>query len=323
MRTGDFKVRYDIEDQIKGVEVVYANENHPIYGVGMEKKELRVYAGNAESSETPTELSQHPQWYIFKSGEVGEATSPPTLLTEAFELEKELTRVQENGEVGRFLSVIPSSLVTYFTKDYPESEVGIYKFSRGGNPEKVLSGNYFGLEVTQDEKWLLTTRLERFGGGTPTRPSKLVRVNLKTKREYEVIVPKEIALLYPHCPSPSGDRILLSPLREGIANKSSETFWLDARTGKVQRTSGDLRPLLSKSFMPFQPASTPHSYWVAFFDELKGAGTFGLYNDQNFTFKPVFELPKMKISSTSIWADEGSGFIYLVHEGNLLRMPLK
>ncbi len=324
MRTGDFKIRYDIEDKIKGVEVVYADEKNPIYRVGMEKKELRIFTRISESTPSTNEPRNPAQWYVFDGGKLGGVTTSPSLLAESFEVNNELAKIRQDGSrVARFLSVIPSKQIAYITKDSPTDDAGIFKFTFGGKPEKILSGNFYGLEVTTDEKWLVTTRVE-YSGEASKSPYMLVRVNLQTKEEYLVRLTAVQGALYPHAPMPGGSKILLAPIQVGGSTESNKkSYWLDGRTGTLQEATGDLRPLISKTFMPLQPSAIPHSYWVAFFDTAKGAGTFGLYNVENFTFQPLMELPKLEVASTSIWADETSGYVYLVHEGNLLRMPLK
>jgi hypothetical protein len=324
MRAGDFKIRYDIEDKIKGVEVVYADEKNPIFRVGVEKKELRVFTRISDPTANPSEPRNPAQWYVFDGEKLGGVTTSPSLLAESFEVNNELAKIRQDGSrVARFLSVIPAKQIAYITKDSPTDDAGIFKFTFGGKPEKILSGNFYGLEVTTDEKWLVTTRVE-YSGEASKSPYTLVRVNLQTKEEYLVRLTAVQGALYPHAPMPGGSKILLAPIQVGGSTESTKkSYWLDGRTGTLQEATGDLRPLLSKTFMPFQPSVTPNSYWVAFFDAAKGAGTFGLYNVENFTFKPVLELPKMEVSSTSIWADEAGGFVYLVHEGNLLRLPLK
>lgn len=329
-RTGDFKIRYDIEDKIKGIEVIYANEKRPILGVGMENKELRVYLRNTENPATATDPENQLQWHVFEQGQLGSTTTPPTHLTESYELYDELDKLWPNGRRGlRYLSVIPSRHTTYLTKDEPDDEAGIYKLTNGTQLEKILSGNFFGLEVTPDEQWLIackrTLAPERapFREQETTSPYHLVRLNLKTKQEFPIKLPVGVNMLYPHTHLPGSSLIFLTEpfSRENISNQKS--FWLDAYTGRLQPATGDLRPLLYKTFIPFQPAATPKSYWVAFTDERKNIGYFGLYNVDNFTFKPRFELPNLQIASTSLWADEASGYVYLTHEGNLLRLPLK
>lgn len=323
MRTGDFKIRYDIEDQIRGLEVVYANEKNPILGVGMETQELRVLVTGSNTESISDDSVRNEHWYNFKDGQIGKVSNPPSLFIESSELEKELQRVYRDGGRGNYLSVIRSKQVVYVDKKGKTDEAGIYKFSIGGNLEHVLSGRFIGLEVTSDEKWLVTSKINYERATDKISPYTLIRVNLKTREEIEVKLPVGTHALYPHCPSPSGDKILLAPVKDEASNMPVKTFWLDAHTGKIQATTGDLRPLLDKGYIPFQPTSIPHSYWVAFFDDTKETGTFGLYDDTSFTYKPILELPKMEVGSSNIWADEAGGYVYLVHEGNLLRLPLK
>ncbi len=321
-RSGDFKIRYDIEDKIKGLEVVYADEKKPIMGVGMEKKELRVYARNTEDSITK-DSGNIPQWYVFEGGQFGGATTVPDHLAESYQLYDELDKGWSSGRNQiRSFSPIPLRKATYFTLDSPEELAGVYKLTSRAKPEKILSGNFWGVEVTADEQWLVTTRIT-----SPEKPSSnrynLVRVNLKTKEEFIVKLPVGLKILYPKTVLPGRGLILLTEPKSEFEFHSVKSFWFDAQTGNMQFATGDLRPLLQKSFLPFQPTTTPHTYWVAFNDNLKAMSYIGLYNIQNFTFKPLLELPGVLISNNSIWADEASGFVYFVHEGNLLRMPLK
>ena len=323
VRTGNFKVRYDIQDKIKGVEVVFANEKRPIFGIGKEKNELRVYSRNDESTATTNEAKNVPQWYAFENSQFGAVTNAPKLVAESYELYNDLDQVWENGRAGiKFLSVIPDKNITYLTKELPAEEAGVYKLSAGGKPEKILSGLLYGLEVTPDEKWLVTTRIDYAQMAKQGSPFTLVRVNLQTKQEFVIPPPPGSKGLYPHSPLPDSDLILLTPPPMGENRSTAKSYWLDAQTGKIQPATGELRPLLHKSFIPFQPAAAKHTYWVTFYDNQKSVGYFGLYNVDNLTFQPSLELPGLQISSDSILADEASGYVYLAHEGNLLRAPL-
>ena len=324
MRSGNFKVRYDIEDKIKGVEVVYANEKRPIFGIGKEKNELRVYSRNDELSATTNDAKNVPQWYAFENSQLGAVTNAPKYVAESYELYDEMDKVWPEGRGGiKFLSMIPDKNITYLTKETPTEEAGVYKLITGGKPEKIISGLLYGLEVTPDEQWLVTTRLDYAQMAKQGSPFTLVRVNLQTKKEFVIPFPPGSKGLYPHAPMPDSDLILLAPPPMNESMTAGKSYWLDAHTGKMQPATGELRPLLYKNFIPFQSAAAKHSYWVAFYDEQKKAGIFGLYNVDNFTLKPLLELPGLILASNGIWADEASGFVYLVHEGNLLRLPLK
>ena len=323
MRSGNFKVRYDIEDKIKGVEVVYANEKHPIFGIAKEKGELRVYSRNDEPSATTNDAKNVPQWYTFENSQLGAVTNAPKYVAESYELYDEMDKVWKEGRGGiKFLSMIPDKNITYLTRESPTEEAGVYKLITGGTPEKIISGLLYGLEVTPDEQWLVTTRLDYAQMAKQGSPCTLVRVNLQTKKEFVIPFPPGSKGLYPHAPMPDSDLILLAPPPMNESMTAGKSYWLDAHTGKMQPATGELRPLLYKNFIPFQSAAAKHSYWVAFYDEQKKAGIFGLYNVDNFTLKPLLELPGLTLASNGIWADEASGFVYLVHEGNLLRLPL-
>ena len=324
MRTGNFKVRYDIQDKIKGVEVVYANEKRPIFSIGKEQNELRVYSRNDEPSATTNDAKNVPQWYAFENSQFGAVTNAPKLVAESYELYNDLDKVWENGRGGiKYLSMIPAKNITYLTKESPAEEAGVYKLIAGGKPEKILSGLLYGLEVTPDEKWLVTARVDYAQMAKQGNPLTLVRVNLQTKQEFVIPPPPGSKGLYPHAPSLVSDLILLTPPPMGENLSAAKSYWLDAPTGKVQPATGELRPLLHKSFIPFQPAAARHTYWVVFYDNQKAVSSFGLYNADNFTFKSLLELPGLLIASDSILADETSGYVYLAHEGNLLRLPLK
>ena len=323
MRTGNFKVRYDIEDKIKGVEVLYANERRPIFGIGKEKGELRVYSRNDEPSATNNDAKNVPQWYAFENSQFGAVTNAPKLVAESYELYNDLDKVWESGRGGiKYLSMIPDKNITYLTKESPAEEAGVYKLIAGGKPEKILNGLLYGLEVTPDEKWLVTARVDYAQMAKQGSPFTLVRVNLQTKQEFVIPPPPGSKGLYPHSPLPDSDLILLTPPPMGENLSAAKSYWLDAHTGKVQPATGDMRPLLHRSFIPFQPAAARYTYWVVFYDNQKAVSSFGLYNADNFTFKSLLELPGLLIASDSILADETSGYVYLAHEGNLLRMPL-
>lgn len=75
---------------------------------------------------------------------------------------------------------------------------------------------------------------------------------------------------------------------------------------------------------PTQPTGRPNEFWTAIFDRDYFRPTkIGRYNTRKFVFTPLIELPLSLPHSEQLWVDEAEDKIYLVYEGDLLRLPLK
>jgi hypothetical protein len=320
-RTGDFKIRYDLEDKLPGLEVLYSNAQQRLLAVAQEGKELRVLVGDF-SVELQRKREPFPyDWRIVEAGQLGSIVSAPAVFAEYFEAAKSFSSIEllTSGVTATFLpQILPQQKVAYSAMPSGK-EPGIWKVPFGGEPIRVRAGNYRGVVVTPDEKWLVTIKMLT----KENQPAvlTLVRLNLQTGAEQPISSPANVQL-WPRAFVPAQQQILLSDQGPFDSRPAGNYFLLDPTTGKLQSVKGEFRPLLQTVKRTQQPTSKPNEAWASLYDDNKRATLIGRYNEANFTFAPILELPEMGSQIHDFWVDEAAGKIYFIHDGNLLRVPL-
>ena len=66
-----------------------------------------------------------------------------------------------------------------------------------------------------------------------------------------------------------------------------------------------------------------NEFWAAISDSDKNQTQVGRYDLKDFSFKPIMLIPHIAFDSMAMWVDESNEKLYLVYEGQLLRLPLK
>ncbi len=323
-RTGDFKLRYDLEDKLPGLEVLYSNAKQQLLMVAQEGKELRVLIGDYSASRQRNKEQFPYDWRSFDAGQLGGIVSPPTAMAEYFEAAKSLGSIELLTSASDYLvaQILPKQKVVYAAMAFG-GEPGIWKTTFSGERIKVREGNYLGAVVTPDEKWLVTTKMamDVQPNAEPHATTTLVRLNLQSGEEFPVALPVGMQL-WARAFVPARQQILLSdqaPFRHAPTGKS---FLLDPATGKLQSIKGELRPLLQNAVRPLQPTGKPNEVWTSLYDETKRATLIGRYHLATFTFVSALELPGFGAQITELHVDEAAGKVYFVHDGNLLRVAL-
>jgi len=323
-KTGDYKLRYAMEDLIPGVEVLLADDKRPVISVcrnGVQPLVL-VAAERPDSPYRNVEPPDAPQyeWRALASGQLG-------------------AQVDEtpNCESGNFLLSLPDWLRdlrletglipdrrarigdAWFAQSRTENEYGIWKFEEGKSPVKVITGAFSNLVVTPDGKWIVAQKtiesVDKF-------EQRVVRIQLATGREFQVsgtATPNLFPLAY----IAAHNKLLLSQQQYQFREDGKGTFFLlDAETGIAQPVKGEFRPLMNPFARPLQPTDKAGEFWAAIYDNKKKATSVGSYDTRTFTFSPVAELPELRLTSENLWVDGAAGKLYFVYLGHLLRVPL-
>jgi hypothetical protein len=203
--------------------------------------------------------------------------------------------------------------------DFQGQEPGIYQQDASGNEQKILNGRYLAPLATPDGKWIIALKIE--AEKTPQAPI-LVRYNRQTKEELPVKLDKEgfwqpVSYLAAH------DKVLLGQSQSGFGIAGQQPHWLlNPATGAVQQVQGVFQPLYESSLRPLQPTGKLNEVWAAIYDQQKKATVVGRYNTKEFRFAPQLELPGLQVSSTDIWVEQATNKLWLVYQGDLLRLPL-
>jgi len=340
--SGDFKVRYALEDRIPRLEVMWADRKQPVLTVCQEKGELRVLTGNAVAYLLTNEVAPArpdwlkglialapperykvggapalPEWRIFtKDGIGGVAPETPTC-------RRSIRLTISTPSRAAFQTV--GGFATHITLSRDESErvyaasqgkdQGVWKAEPGGDPVKLLDDAYVSVFAMPDGKWLIGNKVINEGG---KRSAQLVRHNLRTNEEFPIVVPREGHYMSFSFSEAHGKALIVD--RSG-ASTQTNGYLLDVETGATQAVKGDFRPILDDGIRSLQPSGGPDEFRAAIFDDQKQVTVVGRYDAKTFSFTPLIQIPELRLSSADIWVDQKGDRLWIAYRGHLLRMP--
>ncbi|HZS08854.1 MAG TPA: HEAT repeat domain-containing protein [Blastocatellia bacterium] len=321
-KSGEYRVRYELEDRLPGLEVLLAGGNYKAGAVCQEGREIRVLVEEKAAGSGRQRAQVLPGWRSYESGELRAAVETPSAcpalnVREINELMDWWSKIRNES---RGFSLWQSRIgETGFMAGEWNGEEGIWKVRLGSDPVKVANGSYSYPLVTPDGKWLIARRA---GGGKEKSGEQLVRVNLQTRQESPVSLPDGYAY-FPVAFISAHSKVLFGMgSTSAIENGSGQGLLLDPETGAVQTVRGEFRPWFSELVRPQQPTGKPNEVWAAIYDGTTRTTTVGRYDIGSFSFTPVIELPGLSLSSQDVWVDAAAGKLYLTYRGDLLRLPL-
>ena len=344
---GDATTHYNFEKEIKGLEVLYADETLPVSDVWQRGNEIRILVERNETEEEKTtrtkdwdrdeddneraerwhrELVQYKarfSWRILKDKDAGSITTVPdeysTFDETRFPFDEDDNSARRDARQVK--AITPDSILI------ARNSNGLWRQVAGAKAVRISgeSGAYANPVVTADGKWAVVAKTDSHWDG----PHYLVRVNLETGRESRVkLEPADemdaIAFL------PLHGKILLRRAKDQNAVGSRkpvgpdvvEHYLFDPKAGELQPVSGEFGPLWQSGKRFLQSTGETGQYWAAIPDETKKQTVVGRYNLKDFSFKPVLTVPQISFDSMSMWVDEKQGKLYLVYKNHLLRLPL-
>ena len=338
-------IHYNLEKQIKGLEVLYADETLLVKDVWQRGDEIRIFVEREETEE------ERKQRYAGGNEEDDEATRAERRRKVIAQQEarfswRKLTGNRAGGVASR-PEIYSKFDKTLFPTDNPSSEIhgsnvqvvsadtiviarnfdGLWKQVAGRKAVRISEerGAYSTPIVTPDGKWVVAAKADTDW----SNPNYIVRFNLQTGQEFRVkLNPAHqfdpIAYLPPH------DRVLLRRAQDEydvsgnrLVIDPPEYYLLNAATGETQKVSGEFAPLRQESDRFLQPSNNPHEFWAAIPDRDKNQTQVGRYNLKDFSFKPVMLVPQISFDSMSMWVDESRNKVYVVYRDQLLSLPLK
>lgn len=342
------KVHYRLEGQVKGLEVLVAEETLAVRDVWQRGQDVRVLVvreekeGEARRQRADGEEDEDEDyeqadarrrreereraraltsWRAFVGGRLGGVTTtpegfaspdeaPPDFDTEKFPAHHNSRMSQ--SKAGRDY-VLAGGL----------SVGGLWKASPGREPTRVVGdGVYANPLVTPDGLWVVAAKAETDW----SRPNEVVRLNLKTGREHRVQIPPADEF-EPVAYVAARGKVLLRRAgdtynRQTVGPAAPEFYLLDAATGRAEPVAGVFEPLVQEGGRPLQPTGRPGEFWAALPDREKNETRVGRYATEDFTFRTLFVVPQITFESYGMWADEAGAKLYVVYEGQLLRLPL-
>jgi hypothetical protein len=339
-------IHYELEKEIKGLEVLYADETLLVKDVWQRGDEIRIFV---ERKETEEELKQR-----FAGGNVeddeaaGAERRRKVIAQQQARFSWRKLNGKRAGSVAARPEIYSSFDETSLPTDEPSSQIdrtdvqvvsadtiviarnfdGLWKQVAGRKAVRISEerGAYSSPIATPDGKWVVTAKTDTDW----SRPNYIVRFNLQTGQEFRVKLDPApqfgpIAYLPPH------DRILLRRAQDEydvsgkrLAVDPPEYFLLDAATGETQKVSGEFAPLLQQEGKRLlQPSNNPHEFWAAIPDRDKNQTQVGRYSFKDFSFKRVMLVPRLTFDSMSMWVDESHDKLFVVYMDQLLSLPLK
>jgi hypothetical protein len=311
--SGEFTARYDIEDKIPGVEMVFADKKYSAWRICAEGGEIRALIQENGAEYRQGAVDGAPEWRDFSSGKPGDVRDEPSGCRTSnlpASAPKDATVIRV-GQQAR-----SDGTLFYATHD---ADGGIWKVAPGMEPVKIASGDYNKSVITPDGKWLVA--IKRVDDGRENF-QQLIRRNLQNGEELVVALAQpsfDYRLEY----VAAHDEVLVLGVGAGVEiGSGGEGFLLDPETGTIQPVMGEFRPLIHPVWSAPQSAGAPNLFWAAIYDRMKRATKFGRYDSKNFVFTSLLEFPELEFNSHDIWVDTDGGKIWFVYRGHLLRLPL-
>ncbi len=344
LRQSPAKLRYTLEKNIPGLEILFTNEDKTAKTVWKNGGDLRLLiADKSRRKEIDREIVEASEAMEESEGD----EEDPESLSEQKVWELRRKRVYDNyawfkfddgklaepaaqPEQAEFLPVRDSFAVQPPVGQWKAKAAGIeirgdsdglHKIA-GGKITKIRSGHYDSPVITANGRWVVATKY------TDDEGSALIRVNLVTNKEFPIKtddLPVRQAVAY----VPSVNKVLTTGMDyneyeeyEGSPTAGRIYYWLDAETGVIMPATGEIQPLGQQKFRSLQPAQNPFEFWAAIHDRKKNATIVGVYNSKTFILKPSLTIPKIEFDSMDMWVDSAAGKVYFVYSGHLLALPL-
>ncbi len=312
-RSGEFTVRYNIEDKIPGVEVVFADKNQYAWRICAEGGEIRALIQENGAEYRQGAANSAPEWRDFSSGKPGAVRDEPSACR-TLNMPSSAPKYATVIRVGR--PAQSDGSLFYATHG---ADGGIWKVEPGMGPVKIISGDYDQSVITPDGKWLVA--IKRANDGREN-VQQLIRRNLQSGDELVVALGQPAFNYRLQYVAAHGEVLVLAIGAGGKIVSGDEGYLLDPVTGTIQPVDGEFRPLIHPVWRAPQSAGAVNLFWAAIYDREKRATKFGRYDSKNFVFTPLLEFPELTLSSHDIWVDADGGKIWFVYRGHLLRAPL-
>ncbi len=311
--TGEFELRYALKERIKELEVLSADDQHPVKYVCKQGNDIRALVKEKDSGWNETDGDRKWEeevwrWRSVVDNRLGEITDQPAacpILDAQEDLPVEMRERRHSPESDLWKTRSGRNMV--LGGKWKERK-GLWLYAPGLEPKLIVEGDYSALLVTPDGNHLIAVKSGPFLGT-------LVRIDLRTSRETKV---ETDHFLYPVTLVPGSGKVYFHRYRE----EHAEHLLLDPATGKIEVVKGEFEPLGDQNFRPLQPVTGSREYWAAIPDSEKRLTRVGRYDTRTFRFNPLIEIPEIQFASDYMCVDEEAKRIYLTYNGHLLRLPL-
>jgi hypothetical protein len=311
--TGEFELRYALKAKIRELEVLAADDQHPVKYVCKQGDEIRALVKEKDSgwNETNGERKREEEVWHWRSvinnklGEIADQPDACPILDTQEDMPEEMRKGWHSLESGLWKLRSGRNIVR--GGKWKEQE-GLWLCAPGQEPKLIVEGDYSALLVTPDGNHLVAVTSGPFLGA-------LIRIDLRTKQKAKV---ETDHFYYPVTLAPGSGKVYFHRKRE----EQDEHLLLDPASGKLEVVKGEFEPLGDQNFRPLQPVVGSREYWAAIPDSEKNLTRVGRYDARAFSFKPLMEIPEIRFTSEVMCVDEAAQRIYLAYHGHLLRLPL-
>lgn len=296
-----FAVNDKVGKKVNGARVLIPREKNEILAVWKQKDDFRICVQDKEVV----------NWRNYKGYRIGNVISEPsdiTLMGAWDDIPKDywydyIDNYPWKIKWGEYL-------VRYLSTKGRE---GLWLTKRGKEPILVHKGGYREPIVIPGSEWVIATKT----GKVWSEPDTLVKINLKTKQEYDLGISPAKGL-EPIGYIPEHKRVLF---KKTIDYMLFEYYLYDIKTGKTEKVNGNFEPLCQQTYRPLQPTGKNNEYWAAI--PAGDQTDFGIYNSKTFKFSKLFSYPDITFNSMDMWVDAESKHVYVAVSNNydLLELP--
>ena len=277
LRAERLTIEYADLNKLPGFQVLVADERFHVMGFWKHgaTERFRIYPGRDRGSASmafsnlgsanaapPIPKAESPIWVEIAGGAVTEVPAPvlfppenPNSIVPA-EFEKENEQRQRLS-----LAMLSRGAVAYRVGELHDKS-GFWRFEAGKAPKLLLLGDVLAPAISDDGKWALLSKSH----GSWVDPNGLVRVSLSSGEVLHVDVP-EADTLEPIAYVAEQKGFLVyrakdvpTDTHKPVGPDKPEYWLVDAKTGRAQVTSGEIRPLTHVGARPLQPTDKSGQY---------------------------------------------------------------
>lgn len=198
---------------------------------------------------------------------------------------------------------------------------------KSGEPQLVARGVFAQAVICPGGEWIVIAKTA--AGKMWDVPNGVVRIHLPDEKMFNVDLPPADNF-DPITWIDARKRVLLYRQRDRDDWKAGpekpEFYLLHPETGATQKVEGEMRPFFDARRSELQPTGKPKEYWAALhrsiIDPKLRATTIGRFDSDNFRFTPVLTFPDVEFDSSSFLVDQPNHLIWIVVNGDLLRLAL-
>ena len=332
-------LHYRTADKISGFEVLLADTRLAVTGVWTSGADLLIGLAPEKTSQPDSQgkwtildkdlaLPEKVSWFHLETGHLKPAPTPdefPSAEAPAFvpkELEEDLK--QKGYPYPEWPLTVAGKVYRVGSLDkIPDA---LWELTPGHGPRMIAqTQSQFGSPViTPDGRWAALTT---YTGGSWADPNFIVHVDLATGAVSRIAIP-DANRVAPLGWVSSRGRVLVKRYRfedgDNLIGPATPEYWLaDPATGAAEIVKGEFAPFEEYDFRKLQPAQGSATYWAAIPDRNANQTALGIYDEKNFVFQPVMTVPGILFDSRHIWVDQQAALVYIVYEGQLLRVRMK